>query len=173
MIPKPASDAYGPGYGHYLSLVPEEELETALKKSHAEVLALVARVVPGKEDYRYAEGKWTVKEVLLHMADVERYLAFKAFVSARGDQDTVLYHPKWETYRLETHAGDRRLADVVAELEAVRTATITLFRCMDATQAGRITAHADAGHAMPASVIGFSIAGHTRHHLGVLEERYL
>lgn len=173
MLTRPLPETLNEGYAHYVKLAPEADLLEALHNSLAEMRTLAAAFGRDREDHRYAPGKWSVKEVFQHLVDAERNLSYKAFATSRNDQEVVLYHPKWEVYLAGAEVGRRSLADIVGELESVRAGTVTLFRHMSDVQGERMAQHANDYHRVSAATMGYCIAGHMRHHLGTLRERYL
>jgi DinB superfamily len=120
-------------------------------------------------DYRYAEGKWSVKELVGHMADAERVFAYRLLRIARADKTPLAGFDENAWAEVAPH-GKRRLVDVVDELIAVRRATILLIESLDDA------ALANAGVANNCPVTGRAICwiipGHAQHHLGILNERY-
>lgn len=123
-----------------------------------------------KRNYRYAEGKWTVKEVLQHIIDAERIFAYRALCFARKDA-TPLPGFEENDYAANSKADQRKWKDIVKEFEAVRRSTETLFGSFDDEQLD--TAGTSSGKSNYVMAIGFIIAGHANHHIKVTKERYL
>lgn len=167
---RPLDTEYAPYYGRYISRVPEGDVVRTLETQLAETLALLRAIPEERAGHRYAEGKWTLKEVVGHVSDSERIFAYRALRIGRGDT-TPLPGFEQEDYVRGTDFNRRPLADLAAELEAVRRATILLLRGMDDTAlARRGTA---SGYEVTARALAYIIAGHERHHVGVIRERYL
>ena len=121
-------------------------------------------------DYRYAPGKWTLKDIVGHLSDTERVFAYRALRIARGDT-TPLPSFDDQAWVAETGAGDRTLADMVEELADVRRASLSLFRHLPpAPWTRRGTA---SGQPVSVRALAYVMAGHVRHHLEVVEARYL
>lgn len=120
-------------------------------------------------DYRYADGKWTVKEVLGHLADAERVFAYRLLRIARADQTPLAGFDENTWAEIAPH-GKRQLAEVVDELIAVRRATITLVGSLDETAVGNVGIANN--HPVSARAICWIIPGHAQHHLSILAERY-
>jgi uncharacterized damage-inducible protein DinB len=141
---------------------------TALERQHQDLGAL-ARIAPDQAAYRYAEGKWSVKEVVAHMADTERVFAYRLLCIARGDK-TPMPRMDENQYTAASKADRREIADLVKELTLIREASLALVRSLDETmlsergvvRAGGITARAQV----------FIMAGHVEHHLMALRDRY-
>jgi uncharacterized damage-inducible protein DinB len=156
-------------YRDYVDSLAGENFNEVLKKQLAETTAWIRRIPEDKGDYAYAPGKWTVKEVLLHLIDAERVFAYRAMRFSRNDQ-TELPGFDENAYTPMSEAGRRTLGSIASEYDAVRKATIALFENLSETQLSRT----GTGNGVVFSVIllGAAIAGHERHHRGVLKERY-
>jgi uncharacterized damage-inducible protein DinB len=141
---------------------------SALERQQNDVLAL-ARIGTADAEHRYAEGKWSVKEVIGHMTDTERILAYRLLRIARGDRTPLPAFDENE-YAKRSNASRRGLANLAAELATVRESTLSLVRSLDdamldnrgIVRAGEVTCRAQV----------FIIAGHFEHHLKALRERY-
>lgn len=168
-IPRPAPTEHTPYYATYLSKVPDGDLLKILEDQRRETQALLAGVSDAKAMHRYAPGKWSVKEVIGHIADTERVFSYRALRFARADETPL---PGFDE-KAWTPAGrfdGRPLKDLAAEFDVVRRATIALFAGMDAEAlAGRGTAN---NNSITVRAIAWIIAGHERHHVGILHERY-
>jgi hypothetical protein len=167
---RPAADEHAPYYSTYTGEAPGGDLVTALEKQAADVAALIEGVPAAREGHRYAEGKWSIKEVVGHVADTERVFAYRLLRFARGDATAL---PSFDENLIATgsEADARTLADLGEEFAAVRRATVTLIRPMqDAQMARRGTA---SGKEISARALAWIIAGHAQHHIKVLRVRYL
>jgi hypothetical protein len=157
-------------YGRYIALVPDGDLLRTLEQQDEDTIALLAAVPESKGDFAYAPGKWTLKEVIGHVADAERVFSYRALRIARGDQTPL---PGFDEKTWVPYAGcaGRTLADLLGELRAVRAATLALLRHLppDATTR-RGTA---SNGTISVRALAWIIAGHERHHLGLIRERYL
>ena len=122
---RPATDEYADFYGSYIAAVKEPLLDT-LEAEAAQWRALLAGVPPGREGYRYAPGKWSVREVVGHVTDAERMFTVRAMAFARGDRS---HFPSFDenAYAANSGADRRPLADLAEELVAVRRATVLLL----------------------------------------------
>src|SRR5215813_4203285 len=122
-IPRPKSDEYPAEYGRYVERVPEGDVLAHLEKQMEETRTLLAPLDAERARFRYAEGKWSVTEVLGHVTDAERIFAYRALCFARGDTTPL---PGFdETAYVPAARFDRRsLGDVLDEATAVRAATV-------------------------------------------------
>ncbi|MHA4843930.1 DinB family protein [Flavitalea antarctica] len=172
-ITKPTEQETNVFYNKYIDLVEQPDLVGALRENHDKAVSLFSSIPPEIEVFRYDTNKWSIKEVLMHIIDFERYLFFKAFVSLRNDTVTHLHHPDRDHYLQNAHTETRSLTDLIPEFSAVRSATISLFRHANPFQLSHTVLHNNANHAISARAIGFAIAGHSIHHMRIISERYL
>ncbi|MEZ4793626.1 MAG: DinB family protein [Gelidibacter sp.] len=161
---------YNPYYKTYLNQTKNLDLKTGLPSNHEQVLAFLKAIPKEKQEYRYAEGKWTIKEVLLHIIDTERIFAYRALRIARQDQ-TPLQGFDQDDYVAPSKANRRSFESLLNEYKAVRQATIALFDSFDDEMLVAIGTASNS----PISVraLGFIIMGHENHHCEVVRERYL
>ena len=143
-----------------------EELEISVHR----LIKFVQNIPMHKFDYRYAEGKWTIKDIIQHLIDSERIFAYRALRFARNDK-TELPGFEENDYVDEAKANKRSIQQLLTELALVRQATLSLFQSFSEEELLRIGV---ASH-NPISVraLGFVIIGHQNHHQRVFEERYL
>lgn len=172
MIYKPARTEYTDAYQSYIDLVPSGDLCAILRSQGVRLREVFDTYHPTFCDYQYAPGKWTIRQVLMHLLNSERIMQFKAFVTLRNDSTTVLYHPDREWYLGHSNLENRTIADILAEFDVVRSATVLLFEKATPEQLNFIGQHALPVHALSARAIGFAMAGHVLHHLQVVVERY-
>jgi hypothetical protein len=168
-IPRPAAAEYDPYYGRYIDKVPEGDLLRTLEAQARETQALLAGLSDAKALHRYAPGKWSIKEVIGHVADTERVYSYRALRFARADA-TALPGFDENAWVPAGNFDARPVADLAAELDAVRRATLALFRGLDAAALARRGTANDA--AVSVRAIAWIIAGHERHHVALLHERY-
>lgn len=170
IIPRPEPGEYAPYYAPYLAAVSNGDLLRLLEDQGAEMLDLLRAFGEARGSYRYAPGKWSVKEVVGHVTDAERIFACRALRFARADT-TVL--PGFEQNSYVAAAGfDRRsLADLAEEFADVRKSTLKLFTGLDAPALKR--AGVASGHPVTVRALAWIIAGHEQHHAQILRERYL
>ncbi|MBD0324821.1 MAG: DinB family protein [Pyrinomonadaceae bacterium] len=168
---RPERDEYVPDYERYISLVPaEEDVLTTLDRQFEDTLETLRGIPEERGDFRYAEGKWSIKELVGHLADSERIFGYRALRFARNDQ-TPLPGFEQDDYVRGGRFGACRLSDLVDELENVRKANMSLFRHLDEEAWAR---RGDAnGSMISVRAIVYIIAGHEAHHMRILRERYL
>ncbi len=169
-IERPAAGEYAPYFAQYVSRIGDEDILELLERQIGETATALAGLDDRDAEFRYAEGKWSIKEVLGHVADTERVMVYRAVCFARGERSPL---PGFDENEYVRHAkfGARRLADLVAEFRAVRAATIPFFAGLDAEELMR----AGTANNRPYTVraVAYIVAGHERHHRAILEERYL
>jgi uncharacterized damage-inducible protein DinB len=167
---RPRPEEYNAYYETYISEVADGRLLETLVAQRDETAALLAGLTAAQADHRYAEGKWTVKEVIVHVADAERIFAYRALRIARGDE-TPLASFDENVYVPAAGCRRRTLPELAHELRAVREATLALFASFD--EAAWMRVGTASGKQVSARALGYIIAGHERHHLRVIRERYL
>jgi hypothetical protein len=168
-IERPKADEHSPYFSRYIDRVPEGNLVALLETQLADTLALLRRVPRDREDFAYADGKWTVKEVVGHLSDCERVFAYRALSIARKDP-TELASFDENAWVANANFGRLGLADLVDEFNSVRQSTLRLAKNLSAEELAR----RGVANGNPASVraLFYIIAGHERHHVGLLRERY-
>jgi len=165
------SNEFASYYGNYIAQVSDEytlieELEISLHR----FIRFVQDIPMDKFDYRYAEGKWTIKDIIQHIIDAERVFAYRALCFARNDK-TELPGFEENDYVEEANGNKRSIMELLTELSAVRHATLLLFKSFHEEQLLRIGIACD--NPMSVRAAGFVIIGHQNHHQKVFEERYL
>lgn len=166
----PAADEHIPYYGKYVALVPAGDVLASLDAQLRETVALLDGIGEEQALYRYAPGKWSLKEVIGHVADVERVFSYRALCAARGET-APLPSMEQDAYVAQANFDGRTIDSLLDELTAVRHATLALARSMDdAALARRVVA---SGAPVTARALIWMIAGHERHHQLGLREHYL
>lgn len=154
----------------YVELVKDLDLIDALRYAEEQAQQTIAKIPEEKGTYRYADGKWTIKEVLNHIMDVERVFAYRALRFSRNDHTPL---PPFEEndYASEANAHGRTIADLKDEMRRLRESTIDLFRSFSPEMLRR------EGTASNKNIsvlnLGYITAGHDLHHVNILRERYL
>ena len=154
----------------YISVLGDVTLIEELEISLHEFIRFVQNIPMDKFDYRYAEDKWTIKEIIQHVIDTERIFAYRALRISRNDQTPLPGFDENE-YAKNTEANKRGLQDLLTELASVRHSNIFLFKSFSEEQLQRTGIASNAGISVRA--IGFIMIGHQKHHQKVFEERYL
>lgn len=168
-ISKPQPGDYAPPFQAYIDATGDASDAVAVLAAQDAVLASMASWPEAKAGHRYAEGKWSVREVIGHMADTERIFAYRLLRIARGDA-TPLPGFDENAYQLTSGFEQRPLASVVAELRAVRSATLPLVNSLDAAALDREGTASNRRATVRA--MAWVAAGHFQHHANILRERY-
>lgn len=169
-FPRPASDEYGAWYAGYVAMVPDGDLLETMLHQVDDLAAFVSSAGEARGDHAYAEGKWTIKEVLAHLVDAERIFAYRALRIARGDQ-TPLPGFDEKSYAPESLASTRTLAGLSDEFALLRRSNLAMFRTFTPAVAARLGTASN--NPVSARAIAWIMAGHAAHHLTILRERYL
>jgi hypothetical protein len=169
MTSRPPGTEYAPFFSGYVSLVPEPDVISVLENQPGELARMSSLVPAHRERFRYAEGKWTIREVSGHLIDAERVFGYRAFCISRGEEASL---PGFDENEYVRHSryDDQPLGDLQSEFAAVREANLMVLRRLDKGAWERLgTANNN-----PASVraLAFIMAGHVRHHFNVLRDRY-
>jgi len=165
------SGEYASFYANYINQVSEEySLVEELEISVHRLVKLVQEIPLDKFDYRYAEGKWTIKDILLHLIDTERIFAYRALRFARNDK-TALASFDENNYVDEAHANKRSIQDLLSEMLVVRQATLSLFKSF--TEEQLLRKGIASSNLMSVRALGFVIIGHQNHHQKIFLEWYL
>ncbi|OYX83524.1 MAG: damage-inducible protein DinB [Flavobacteriales bacterium 32-34-25] len=154
----------------YIKAAGDGDLYEDLEISLHDFIRFVQDIPMDKFDYRYAEGKWTIKEIIQHIIDTERVFAYRALRISRNDK-TPLPGFDENDYVANTNANSRHLQGLLTELSIVRQSTLALFKSFSDEQLKRIGIASN--HEISVRAIGFIIIGHQKHHQKVFQERYL
>lgn len=170
-IEKPNEDEYAPYVIQYIELLPDDGLVLDHLRTNLEVTrALLLSLPEDKLLYRYADGKWTIKEIVQHLADDERVYAYRALRFARNDA-TELPGFDQDEYTRTARVKQRPLDDLLNELATVRAATLSLYNGLGDETWRRVGVAS--GNVMSVRAIAYHIAGHELRHMNVIRERYL
>jgi uncharacterized damage-inducible protein DinB len=170
MYHRPAATEYAEFYAGYVAMVPDGDLVATLERTGQDLVQLLKSIPEPKGDFAYGPGKWTVKEVVLHICDAERVFAYRAMRIARGDT-TPLPSFDEQAWVPMSGATTRTLASLIEEFQAVRAASLALFRNLPAEAATRRGTASD--REISVRAIAWIVAGHPLHHLKIIRERYL
>ena len=170
-IQKPMEGEFNPYAIMYIKLLPDDGLVLKhLKENFKMVKEFVLSLPHDKLNYRYAQNKWTIKEILVHIMDDERIYAYRALRIARNDK-TPLPGFEQEDYIPFSKANKRSLNNIFQEYKTIRNATLSLFASLNKEDLMRIgTAN---NHPVSVRALAYHIAGHELHHVNVIKERYL
>lgn len=170
MIARPEPSEYAPYYGRYVDLVPAGDIREQLAAEHERSLALLGGLPAERETFRYAPGKWSLREVVGHVIDAERVFGYRALHFARRDP-APLPSMEQEDWGAASNAAERPLTALLAEWTAVRAVTVAFFRGL-APEAWTRRGTAS-GNTFTVAALAHIILGHELHHRRGLEERYL
>jgi hypothetical protein len=170
MIARPDETEYAPFYAGYVARVPNGDLHEILRSQIYDTVSLVGSLGEAEAAHRYATGKWSIKDVIGHVADTERVMGYRALCFSRGETAPL---PGFDEnlYVANARFDARPLADLIEELRSVREATVHLFAHLNEEElARRGVAN---GREVSVRALAWIIAGHERHHAAILRERYL
>ena len=158
-------------YQAYMDCVPNDgDLLQHLKDIQTETEELICSLTEEKLLFRYQAGKWSIKDIILHLADCERVITYRALRIGRGDKTDL---PGFDENLLvsNAHADNRKINTILKELSALRDATLVFIETLDEEFLER-TGTAN-GYSISARLLVNHIYGHHRHHLNIIKERYL
>ncbi|MFC4633378.1 DinB family protein [Dokdonia ponticola] len=162
---------YNPYYAPFIKMIDgDTTLIHALRESSEEVISFFNDIPSDKLSYRYDVGKWTPKEVLVHLMDTERIFSYRALRFARKDKVNLLGFDQ-NDFIPPSKADSRSMNSLIEEYKAVRDATIALFKNLDNTMLKEIGT--GSGSPMSVRALGFITVGHEKHHVSIIKERYL
>ena len=148
----------------------EKSIVEYLNDTLDDAISVLSNLSEEKQGYSYAEGKWTIKEILQHIIDTERIFAYRALRFARNDA-TPLSGFEQDDYAAIYNANKRDYKDLLEEFELTRKSIISLFRSFGDEELIRIGI--SGGNNVSVRVLGYIISGHLQHHLNIIKERYL
>lgn len=166
---RPGPDEYNTFYKGYVDSVPDGDLMPFLAAQCRQVQHLISGVPAEKEHFRYAEGKWSVRQVFGHMVDTEWIFGYRLLRIARGDT-TPLPGMDQDVFVNGANFEERGLGSMLSEFSGLRTATMALT---DSLPADVLDRKGEAsGFPVTVRALGWIIAGHCQHHLNILSDRY-
>ncbi|MEO6391544.1 MAG: DinB family protein [Pyrinomonadaceae bacterium] len=172
-ISKPQPGEYPEYADIYIGLLPDDgQILEHLKSNFQLVKDLIYSLPAARLLYRYAPGKWSIKEALVHIVDDERIYAYRALRFARNEQANLIGFDQ-DAYARYSRADERDLDNIFEEYEAVRRSTIALFNGLpddSLTRMGHGTATANDA---TVRALAYHIAGHELRHLNIIKERYV
>jgi uncharacterized damage-inducible protein DinB len=169
-IGRPDPSEHDPYYSRYISLVPGNDVIATLATQIENTLATLRRIPEARGAFRYASGKWTIRQVVGHLADSERVFAYRALRISRNDKRPIegFEQDDYVRYGPFEHSD---LAGLVEEFAQIRAATLSLVRHLD-EEAWTRSGTANNAH-ITVRALAWIIAGHELHHRGILERQYL
>lgn len=166
---RPAKGDYSEYYQQYIDFVKDDNILKVLTEQNKETQNILNSFPKNRGDFRYAEGKWTVKEIVGHLMDVERVFAYRALSIARGEKKSLPGFDQDE-YVKNGLFNQRTLSDLIYEFRLLRECNILLFKGLEKS----IWQNRGLANDTEVTVLAlmFMIAGHEKHHLNILRERY-
>jgi hypothetical protein len=166
---RPAATEYAPFYADYVGLVPEDDVVPVLAAQRDEVLKIAGGVPRDRETYRYADGKWTVRGIFGHIGDGERVFGYRAFCISRRDRNAFPGFDQDEYMAVEDYR-DVPLGELAADFARLRESNLAVLRRLPAERWDQVGTAS--GNKVTVRALAYVMAGHVRHHLGVLKARY-
>lgn len=168
-IPAPEADEFAPFYAGYVAGLASSDVPALLSSQIATLRQVCSGLSEEEALYRYAPGKWSVKEVIGHLGDSERVFAYRALRISRGDR-TPLAGFDENAYVAASDFDKRQIDELLDDLDVLRTSTVRLFRHVDVDRwSWRGIAN---GAEVSLRALAHIIAGHTQHHIRILADRY-
>jgi hypothetical protein len=167
---RPNASEYEPFFRIYIAHVTEEDIFPVLRSEPDVLEVFLNRVPRDRETYRYADDKWSIREVVGHLVDTERVFGYRALCIARGDKQNLPGMDQ-NNYTAEAPYNQIELEDILSELRLVRLSNIAMFRNLNEEAWTRIGSAND--QQVSVRALAFIMAGHFRHHMGLLRDRYL
>jgi len=157
-------------YHNYINQVPEDDIMKAFQNGSSSLIQFLENIPKEKQDHRYADGKWTIKEVLQHIIDAERVFDYRALCFARKDPSPL---PGFDEniFAANAKADKRNWDDLLEEFKAIRRGSEFLFGSFDEEQLNSMGIANN--HSNYALAFGYVLIGHSLHHMKVIKERYL
>ena len=169
IITRPSSSEHAPYYSRYIDLVPDGDILQILDAQAETTLRHLAAVTEEKATFRYAPGKWSLKEVVGHVIDTERVFAFRAFAFSRSDKNQFPGMEQ-EEYAQGANYEQRSLGDILDEFHEVRKSNLRLFRSF--SEGMLMRRGIASGNEFTVRCLPYIIAGHELHHVKILREGY-
>ena len=167
---RPDATEFSSYYGRYVAAVPEGDIVTVLRRDADEWQSMIAEIPEARGGHRYADGKWSIRQVIGHVSDAERVFSYRAFRIGRGDR-TPLASFDQDDYVKTAASDDRTLSSLAVELRAVRESTLALFSSLPDEAWTRVGTASD--NKVSVRALAYITAGHAQHHLRILKEQYL
>jgi hypothetical protein len=167
---RPPLEELPPFYHGYVQRMGQaQDLFSALDATTRDVIATFATVDEERSLYRYAPGKWSLKELVQHLSDCERILTYRALCFARGDRNPLPGFDE-DAYAAASGADERSWTSLTSEWKGVRSSTLDLFRSFSPSML--LNSGTANNGLVTVRALGWIVAGHTAHHLSIIHERY-
>lgn len=170
MLTKPAENLYPEYYQKYTNLISGGDIFENLKTNKEEIVETLSQLSDKQAEYKYAEGKWSIKEVLGHIIDAERIFYTRALRIARNDKTDIPQYDH-DVYVTEAKFNYQKFSDLIEQYKAGRESSLLMFKSFDENDWERVGTAG--GKQFVAKCFPFILAGHELHHLEIIKERYL
>lgn len=167
---RPETNEFDPYYNNYISLIEGNDVLQVLDAQPGELRAIFAGLPEEKGTFAYVDGKWTIKELLSHLIDGERMFAYRTLRVSRGDK-TPIEGFEQDGYIENSNANNRSFAELLEEFDLQRRSNMLLFNNLSDEASKRIGTANEKEISTRALI--YTMAGHVRHHIHILKERYL
>lgn len=167
---RPEPDEFAPYFNTYISLIEGDAVLPILEAQSGEIRAMFSDVSEEKGGFAYAEGKWTIKELLSHLIDGERIFAYRILRISRGDT-TPIEGFEQDDYIETSNANNRSFTDLLDEFEHERRANLLLVKNL--TDEASLRMGTASNNPVSVRALVYIMAGHAKHHVNILQERYL
>jgi hypothetical protein len=168
-LPRPSADEFAPYYEQYITEAPGERIGLHLGEQLYEMEQLFGPLTDEQASYRYAPGKWSIKEVLGHVIDAERIFSYRLLRISRGDA-TPLPSFDEDMYVAAANFGRRSIADLLKDMKIVRASTLSL---VDGVADNAWSNRGEmSGYPVSARAVMYILLGHAAHHMAVVRTRY-
>jgi hypothetical protein len=166
----PESTEFAAYYGKYTSRVKSDDIVATLESQIRNTQSFFGSLTESESEFRYAPDKWSIRQMLGHVIDTERIFSYRALRISRGDK-TPIEGFEQDDYVRNASFERRSMADLLAEFETVRRATVFLFRSLDAQAWSRRGIASQ--NEVTVRALAYIIAGHELHHMEVLRQKYV
>lgn len=171
MIAKPTPNEYPERFEPYIGLVCEDSLIDVLRKDRNHTYHFFENMEDYQLEHRYAEGKWSIKEILMHINYVERIMQFRALAASRNDEQSPVAMINHDAYFSNSEIENVSMDELLDEFNTIRNYTIEFFLGLSQRQLASKCGLGE--NAISARAIGYALSGHVRHHINIIKERYL
>lgn len=162
---------YNPYFQNYIDLVELGDFYSVFNRNTQNTIDYFRKIPKDKHDYKYADNKWTIKEVLMHIIDTERVFAYRTLVCLRGDNKTPLHSMDDNLYASNINVTSRTMESLINEFKIVRNNSNLLFENVTEEQSKFLGNGVT--HHFSARALGTIMMGHILHHINIINERYL
>lgn len=168
---RPEEIEYNPYFQNYIDLVEVGDFNNVFNHNTQHTIDFFSSIQNDKHNYKYADNKWTIKEVLMHIIDTERVFAYRTLVCLRGDDKTPLYSMDDNLYASNIEVTHRTMESLLEEFKIVRANSNLLFENVSEEQSKFLGNGVT--HNFSARALGLIMIGHILHHIKIIKERYL